>query len=358
MAISHDDRTEAPTPRRRQEARERGQVARSTDLTAAVVLLGGMIALRAIGPQLLRVLLGMMDHLLGGPTEALVTAIELPRLWSRLLTTVAVTALPLLITLMVIAAAVNLFQIGPMLSAHPLAPKWGKINPLAGFGRLFSMPSAAQLVVNLFKLGLVTKVAYDAIAAEMPRLVAATELDVWDLLLAGADMTYWLGIKLGVALLVIALLDFLYRRWQHERDLRMTREEVKEEMRRMEGDPIVKQRRRQIQLQLALQRLRKDVPKANVIVTNPTELAIALKYDEKTMHAPVVIAKGAGVLAARIRELAAAHGIPIIERKPLAQALYKMVEVGQEIPSQFYKAVAEILAYVYELSRGRRRRSA
>ena len=349
MAASYEERTEAPTPRRRTEARERGQIARSGDLTSAAVLFGAMIALRLFGGPLIHTLLAMLHAALAQPADAATYVGELPRMWSRLLATIAAAAMPVV---------ANLAQVGPLLTAHSLAPKWSKINPLAGFGRLFSMQSSVQLAVNLIKLVIVAKVAYDTIAADMPRLVAAAEMDTWSLLPAAAELSWWLGIKLALMLLVLAILDYGYHRWQHERDLRMTKEEIKEEMRRMEGDPILKHRRRQIQMQLAMQKLRKDVPKADVVVTNPTELAIALKYDERAMRAPVVLAKGAGVLAQRIRELAAANRIPIIERKPLAQALYKSVEVGQEIPPEFYKAVAEILAYVYELSGRRRRMSA
>jgi len=156
--------------------------------------------------------------------------------------------------------------------------------------------------------------------------------------------------KLSIALLILALLDYAWQRFRHERDLRMTKEEVKDELRRMEGDPHIKRRRRQLQLQLAMQRLRKDVPKADVVVTNPTHLAVAIAYDSGTMMAPKVVAKGADEIALRIRQIAAECGIPVVERKPLARALYEAVEVGQYIPENFYRAIAEILAYIYELA--------
>ena len=159
-----------------------------------------------------------------------------------------------------------------------------------------------------------------------------------------------LCMQLSAALLVLALLDLAWQRYRHERDLRMTKEEVKDEMRSMEGDPAVKRRRRQLQLQLAMQRLQRDVPTADVVVTNPTHVAVAIGYDVETMAAPKVVAKGADHIAIRIRQIAAQHGIPIVERKPLARALFEAVDVGQYIPEKFYKAIAEILAYVYELT--------
>ena len=165
-----------------------------------------------------------------------------------------------------------------------------------------------------------------------------------------AQILYEIGLILAVVIFVLALIDYVWQRWRHEQDIKMTKEEVKEELRRMEGDPVIKQRRRKMQLAAALMHIRKNVPKADVIVTNPTELAIAIKYDADAMVAPRVIAKGRDYLAAKIRQIAVQHGVPIVERKPLAQALFKTVEVGQEVPEQFYKAIAEILAYVYELN--------
>ena len=167
---------------------------------------------------------------------------------------------------------------------------------------------------------------------------------------ATCELVYSLALRLALVLLVMALIDWTFQRWQHERDMRMSKQEIKEEMRRMEGDPMVKQRRGRVARQLVLQRVASAVPKADVVVTNPTHFAVALRYDAATMRAPKVVAKGADLLAARIRQLAMIHGIPMVERKALAQAIYKTVEVGQEVPSQYYGAIAEILAYVYRLS--------
>jgi flagellar biosynthetic protein FlhB len=174
----------------------------------------------------------------------------------------------------------------------------------------------------------------------------------------GASLVYAIGIRIAIVLLILAILDYVYQRFRVEKELKMTKQEIKEEMRRMEGDPKIKQRRRQIALQGAMQRVKKDVPTADVVVTNPTHYAVALKYDPTGMSAPKVVAKGQDFLALRIREIAAGAGVPILERPPLARSLYRLVEVGQEIPEQFYAAVAEILAYVYELTGRSRRKSA
>jgi flagellar biosynthetic protein FlhB len=174
----------------------------------------------------------------------------------------------------------------------------------------------------------------------------------------GAAVVYSIAIRVGILLLVLAIVDYAYQRFRIEKRLKMSKQEVKDEMRRMEGDPQIKQRRRQLAMQRVMQRIQKDVPTADVVVTNPTHFAIALKYDKDNMHAPRVVAKGADFLAQRIRAIAAESGVPIVERAPLARALYKLVDVGQEIPEQFYSAVAEILAYVYELSGKVKRRIA
>jgi flagellar biosynthetic protein FlhB len=192
----------------------------------------------------------------------------------------------------------------------------------------------------------------------MAEIVSAQKLSFVQIFGMGAAIVYAIIVRITVLLLILAIVDYFYQRYKIEKSLKMTKREVKEEMRAMDGDPKIKARRRQIAIQMVTQRFKKDVPTADVVVTNPTEYAIAIKYDEGKMHAPRVIAKGQGYLAMKIREIAIASGVPILERKPLARALYKLVDVGQEIPEQFYSAVAEILAYVYELSGKMKKQSA
>ncbi len=357
MAENGDNRTEAPTPRRRSEAREQGQVAKSIDLTAALVLMGALLSLSWFGPATLGALLRLVARMLG-PTEQ--TELVTPSLDAEIgpiLQTMAAAALPVMAVIAVVSVLSNVLQVGFLLSSHPLEPSLGKLNPITGAGRVFSVRALVQLVMNLLKLGLVCAVAVSVIRKRMPDIAATMECSGWQQVLLFSKLTWDFGLKISAVLLALAVLDYVWQRYRFERDLRMTKEEVREEMRRMEGDPIVKQRRRQLQMKLALQRLRRDVPKANVVVTNPTELAIAIQYKAGEMTAPKVVAKGQGFMAQRIREIAAEHRIPIVERKPLAQALFKTVEVGQEVPQNLYQAVAEILAYVFELAKtGRRRR--
>ena len=344
------DRTEAPTPRRRTEAREHGQVARSTDLSGALLLLGGMVCLRWFAPGMFASLMKVMkDGLsLGGPAGW--ARLDLAAVVSSVGVLMLAAAGPILVGLVVVGVCSNLLQVGFLFTTQPLQLKLDRLNPINGVKRLFTTRTLVQLFMNVLKLTVVTAAAYSAVADRKGQILLALDIGPWPQIVVLSNVLYDVGLRLAAVLLVLALIDYLWHRYKHEQDLKMTREEVKEELRRMEGDPIVRQRRRRMQFAAAMQRIKSAVPKADVVVTNPTEFAVALKYDVQEMRAPTVVAKGRNLLAQRIREIAIANGVPIIERPPLARALFKMVEVGQEIPEQFYKAVAEVLAYVYELS--------
>ena len=241
-------------------------------------------------------------------------------------------------------------QVGFVISTKPLEPNLTKLSPLRGFKSLFDARAGMRLVMSLAKVALIAAIAAVLIALDMPRILILAEMDVLPLFGAASSLIYGLALKLAAVLIVLAILDYAFQRWNHERQNRMTKQEVKEEMKRMEGDPLTKQRRSRVARQLALQRIQHAVPTADVVVTNPTHFAVALRYDVSEMEAPRVVAKGADFLAMRIRQIALGHGVPLVERKSLARALYQSVEVGQEVPPQFYNAVAEILAYVYRLS--------
>jgi flagellar biosynthetic protein FlhB len=348
MASYADDKTEAPTPRRRQEARAKGQIARSQDLTSAVLLFAAFGGLYFFGPPLIGSLIAMVAAGLSGEVPGRLD--DLIPFTSAIGRELLRRVGPMLAGLFVVALIVLYAQVGWVFTWQPLMPGLNKINPLNGITRLFSARSAMMACINLLKLLFVAFVAYLTLAGSAGVILHAFTFDYHDILVLGGTLLFELGMKLSAALLVLALIDYVWQRYRHERDLRMTKEEVKDELRSMEGDPNIKRRRRQLQLQFAMQRLRKDVPKADVIVTNPTHFAVAIQYDPDAMVAPKVVAKGADYVAIRIRQIAAEFGIPMVERKPLAGALYESVEVGQYIPERFYRAVAEILAYIYELT--------
>jgi flagellar biosynthesis protein FlhB len=351
MAEDMGDKTEAPTPKRRAQAREQGNIARSPDLTAAVVILGLMFMLKWYGPGLVTALKNVMAEVLGGSALTDSNPANIFTFVVRLILTIATAMAPLLIGAMLIAVLINLAQVGLYFSGKRLQPNFAALNPTKGLSKIFGGGNGfVQLLMNTCKMVLVALTAYSAVHGRMAEIVTVQQLTFVQIFGLGAQIVFSIVVRITVLLLILAIIDYLYQRYRIEKSLKMTKQEVKDEMRSMDGDPKIKQRRRQMAVQMLTQRFKKDVPTADVVVTNPTEFAVAIKYDEGMMHAPRVVAKGQGYLAVKIREIAIAAGVPILERKPLARALYKLVDVGQEIPQQFYSAVAEILAYVYELS--------
>ena len=349
----YGDKTEPPTERRRQEARQQGRVAKSMDLTAAVMLLGGLLAVCLLGPRMFAALSDRMRYYLSDQAPSLLRPGAIQQELQGNVRHVMTLVGPFLGTMAVLAIGANLLQIGPILSLHPLQPKLSKLDPIQGLQRIFSKQGLVRLLQSLFKVAVVGSVAAWVIHDEFGRLGAPSVLSFLEIARYAGAAVLSLAIKLGLALLALAILDYAYQRWQYEQDLRMTKQEVKDEMKRMEGDPITRDRRRRLQRQLAYQRMAQAIPDADVIVTNPTEVAVALRYDSEKMDAPTVVAKGEGYLAQRIRQIAVTHGVPIVERPPLARTLYRTVEVGRQVPPDLYRTVAELLAYVYQL-KGRR----
>lgn len=342
------DKTHEPTAHRRRQAREQGHVAHSQDLGSAALLIGGVLAVLALGGSMV----GAMDqvtrqHLgqvwLSADNELIVACTR------ELIAMLARSLLPILAAMWFVAVAVSLVQVGPLFLPDKLAPDLSRINPQRGFSRLASLPSLVRLAFGMIKVALISALAWFCLAAHGEALLSLAALEPPQVAAYLSHVMLDTAWKVGAALLALALLDYLFQRRRHERDLRMTHQEIREEMKNMQGDPQIIARRRAIQRQLVLSRLSSMVPKADVVITNPTELAVAIEYKRESMAAPVVVAKGAGVLAQRIRRLALEQGIAIVEKKPLAQALYREVDVNQAIPNQMYSAVAEVLGYAYQL---------
>jgi len=344
------DKTELPTQRRLEEARNKGQVARSTDLGAAIDLVGAVALLIMLGGAGASIAGRMMRIALAGETPGDASTVQsvMPSLaWAG--RGVLMITIPAMLILFVFAGIGQVLQVGWKPTLEPLRPKLDRLNPVNGAKRLFQRRNLVKSLVAIVKLMFATAVAV---------------LVIWRNLEAAAGLPM-LGVKAGAAriglmmlelaawllalLLLIGLLDFLYQKWQHTQDLKMTKREVKDERRSMDGDPEMKSRRHRMAQQVALQRVQGAVPHADVVVTNPTHFSVALQYDQETMQAPRVVAKGADLLAFRIREVAARSKVPVVERPPLARALYYTVREGQDVPAEFYEAVAEVLAYVYRL---------
>lgn len=354
MPGNDQEKTEAPTPRKRAEAREQGNIARSQDLTAAGILMAAVIMLYLLGMRVFGGMKVAVETLLGHAHAANPTRPDdLEQVISFGTRITALSAGPLLLAIGAVGFLFALGQVGFLVTLKPLTPSLNKLSPAKGLSNMFNAKAGMRLIMSLLKVGAIGGVAGLIVYYDLPWIVQLGALEVAPAFAAACELVYLLALKLAAMLLVLAIIDYSFQRWKHEQDLKMSKQDVKEEMKRMEGDPLVKQRRARVARQLAMQRMSAAVPQADVIVTNPTHFAVALKYDSDRMRAPKVVAKGADYMAMRIRQLAAVHGIPIVERKPLARALYANVEVGQEIPPEEYAAVAEILAYVYRLGERR-----
>ncbi len=344
-----EERTEAATPRRRQEAREQGRVARSADLSSAVILLAAVLALYFLGRSYVAGMSAGTSGVLAHLAEIDGDADSLAGHFGSMAGAVVLGFLPFLAVVVVAALGVNLLQVGFLFAPETMAPKLDRIDPVAGFQRIFSSRSAVRLLGGLLKVAALGVVVLGTVWSERDSLLGLAARPFEEIAGVGATSMFTVAIRATVVLLVLAILEYGYQRWQFERDLRMTRQELREELRRYEGDPRIRERRRVLQRRLAMQRMMQEVPRATVVVTNPTHVSVALRYEAGNSDAPVVTAKGAEDLALRIRETALEHGVPIVERPELARALYATVEVGRAIPMDLYQAVAEVLAYVYRL---------
>lgn len=348
LLLFAEDKREAPTPRRRERARREGHVFRSVELTAAVVFLAGYAALRFLGPDAARGLAAWAERFLAqGPRDWSVAdlqalAADAALAWAR-------ATLPFLALALALVLLLSLLQTGFHLSAAGLAPRFSALNPVTGLQRLFSLRGAVELLKAVFKVAVILLVAWSTLreAAGSFPVLAAMDTAAGTAAVGGwVDRLAW---RVGLAFLALAAADWFYQRWEYERSLRMTRSEVREELRETEGDPAVRGARRRRQRELARQRMIQEVRRATVVVTNPDHYAVALRYVPGETAAPVVVAKGRGRLAERIREEARRHGVVLYEDPPLARALYRAVPVGRAIPAELYEAVAEVLAFVWRL---------
>ena len=350
MADDLGERTEDATPKRRAEAREDGNVPRSHDLAGALVLLIGTVALWMwLLPSLeeLRLMLAaMLDR------DVVADPKDVNAVWTASLMAgraAATVLVPFLGIIWIAGLLAHISQFGWLFSPKSLAPKFNKLNPISGFQRIFSISAVVKAGMDSMKVVIVLLIATFTIVQYGDEIVILPMYGLMPALGRIGWMLFDLALRILGALLLLGLIDLIFQRWKYSRDLRMSKQQVKDEMKQTEGDPEVKRRRLRMQQQIAMQRIGASVPKADVIVTNPEHFSVAIQYDADRMNAPRVIAKGADYLALRIRQIAMKHGIPIVERPPLARALYAQVKVGQEVPPAFYQAVAEILAYVYRL---------
>jgi flagellar biosynthetic protein FlhB len=356
MAENEDgqEKTESATPKRLEEARRKGQIPRSRDLSAAAVLMTGGVALSSMGGDIGGDMHSLMRRGLTLTRDQSMDSSQIVPVLQGAAIDGLMACLPIFGLLVLVALLAPLALGGWSFSTESLMPQFNRLNPLSGFKRIFSMNSIVELLKALAKFGVVAVIASWVLWRDAAELLALGREPTTQAIMHAFSLSGRSLILISCGMLLIAGVDVPYQLWQYAKQLKMTKEEVRREMKESEGSPEVKGRIRQLQQQMARQRMMQDVPKADVIVTNPTHFAVALKYDDKRMRAPIVIAKGVDLVAARIREVAAEHSVPIFEAPPLARVLYKNVDIGGEVPASVYVAVAQVLSYIFQLKAARR----
>ena len=346
---SFEERTESPTPKRRKEAREKGNVAKSTEVNSVLVLLIGILLIKMVSPWIYQKIGGDLTNSFGMISNPeMEQALFIAHFRNSIILFLSLT-LPIALGILIVGLLANIIQVGFLFTANPLIPKLEKINPLSGLKRIFSMRSVVEAVKSIFKMFIIALVAYLTIRGEYRNLIILSNTSVGNIWITILQVGFKIVFRVALVLIFLAILDYAYQRYEHEKKLKMTRNEIKQERKQMEGDPLIKARIRSLQREMSRRRMMEEVPKATVVVTNPTTLAIAIRYEQAEMEAPIVLAKGKHLIADKIKQIAIEKDIPVIEDKILARAMYDQIVVGEEIPMEFFNAVAEILAYVYKL---------
>lgn len=351
LQLFSGEKTEEATPRRREEARNKGQVARSVEMNSILVLVGVFAGLKIFGPYLYEEASTFMRSWFLQLVNQDLTIEIAYRLFLASTLVFLKLVLPVMLTALIVGLVANYLQVGFLFSTETLQINLNVLNPVSGLQRIFSKRAIADLVKSLVKIGIVGYVAYSYIIEQIYIFPMMMRYDLTQILAKTGELTFGLAMKIALVLGIMAFFDFLYQRWEYNQNLLMSKQEVKDEYKMIEGDPKIKAKIKERQRMMAMRRMMQDVPKADVVITNPTHFAVALKYDMKTMGAPVVIAKGQDLTAKRIKEIARENNVAVVENKPLAQTLFKTTEVGEIIPADLYQAVAEVLAYVYKLKR-------
>ena len=346
------DKTEKATPKKRRDARKKGQVRQSTEVNVTFCSLLMFGTLLLIWPWFTENLMGiyyeqLSSHSLTQAVGGLSTS-EVMALLARIMMAYFLTVLPIFGVAMVAGFGINFLQVGFLFTTDPIKLKLSKINPVSGFKRLFSTKALVDLAKSFIKIVVLGIIAYSdfmVLIEEFPKYIGQ---DVHTSFIQIMQTAFMLALKMCLAMIFISIADFLYQWWKYEKDLKMSKQEVKDEFKMMEGDPQIKGKIKAKQRQMSMMRMMSRIPEADVVITNPTHYAVVLKYEEAVSSAPIVVAKGQDYVALRIREAAQEHNIEIVENPPLAQSLYSLCEIDDEVPAEFYQAVADVLVYVYK----------
>ena len=350
---SGGEKTEDASGRKLDKAREEGQVPKSTEMTSVFVLLGGVLSLYSGIFFMYQNLTEVLHYNLQFERISDLNVLDVVQLLIYHAQKVFFIVLPVFAGVFMVALISNIAQVGFQISWKAIEPKFSKLDPISGFKQKFSSRAVVELFKSLAKVGVISMVCYLSAKAEMAKIITLYDNEISQIALFLLIESFWIFIKVCLIMVVLAILDYAYQKWKFLDDQKMTKKEVKDEHKQSEGDPMVKSRIRQLQHEAARKRMMAEVPEADVVVTNPTRLAIALKYDNTSMEAPMVVAKGAGSVAKNIRRIARENDVPLVEDKQLARNLYGVVDIGGEVPLEYYQAVAELLAYVYRLKNGR-----
>lgn len=346
------DKTEKATPKKLDDARKEGRVARSSDLINGFMLLLMFFVLKLFGGIMAGLFLDSFVKYYNKASDISMEVFDVRQavnLSNEIVLDIVIASLPVLIGSFVVALVGNIVQVGWKVTGKPLKPKLDRLNPIGGLKRMFSQEKVVELIKSILKVLAIALVAYNEVKDRWKFILNLYDFEFMQAVLNIFDIVLDVGIKISVIFVIIGLADFGYQKWKHLHDLRMSKQEVKDEMKQSEGDPQIKGQIRQKMREGARRRMMQDLPKADVVITNPTHFAVAVKYDKETAEAPYVLAKGADYVAANIKEIAKQNNIEIVENKPLARMLYYNVEIGDQIPPELYQMVAEVLAYVYSV---------
>jgi flagellar biosynthesis protein FlhB len=344
------EKTEKATPKKKQEARDKGQVAISKEIASVSILIGGICVFFFSGMWIYLSLKATMSGFFEGlGTLRVENTTAANDLFDKVSQEILIILTPMFITVFIVGIVSNVLQVGISFSSKPIKMDFTKLDPLKGLKRMIGTRSLVEVIKSIAKMIIVGSVAYFSIDSEISEIAYLMKLEVSEILSFAGTRTLKICFNTSIALIILAIADYGFQRYQHEKEMKMSKQEVKEETRQTEGDPKVKQRIKSVQMEMVRLRMFNMVPKASLIITNPTHIAVALKFDFGKMHAPVVVAKGAGFMAEQIKKIAAAHDVPLIENKPLARLLFKTLDVGEFIPVELYQALAEILAYIYRI---------
>ena len=346
------DKTEKATPKKLEDARKEGRVARSSDLINGLMLLLMFFILRIFGSFMAKGFLESFTKYYNKTSDIaleIFDARQAVSLGNEIVIDIIIACLPVLIGSFFVAFVGNIIQVGWKVTLKPLKPKLDRLNPIGGLKRMFSQEKVVELIKSILKVLAIAIVAYNEVKDRWKFILNLYDFEFMQAIINIFNIVLDVGIKISIIFVIIGLADFGYQKWKHLHDLRMSKQEVKDEMKQNEGDPLVKGRIRQKMREGARKRMMQELPKADVVITNPTHFAVAIKYDKEKAEAPYVLAKGADYVAATIKEAAKEHKIEIVENKPLARMLYYNVEIGDQIPPELYQMVAEVLAYVYSI---------